>query len=194
MRLFDILCVSESWLIESYPDNKLVIPGYKFFRYDRVVDKVGGGLLIYVCNKMAPYCSIEPTLKKSNADIEVMVLEFTQEKHRLTSIVHVYRPPNGSYVKCLESLVEICQSPLLNGRERWVVSDVNIDLFHTEDSKTKLYKKSMSKLNLTDVIDNITRPYPNRAGGTCIDLIATDCDIVLHHGTLPLFVSDHLPI
>ena len=48
VKLFDILCVSESWLLDGYSDHKLFVPGYKFFRYDRVVDKVGGGLLIYI--------------------------------------------------------------------------------------------------------------------------------------------------
>ena len=194
VKMYDILCVSESWTTDAYPDNKLRVPGYQFYRYDRVVDKVGGGLLIYVINRMAPYCSIDPALMRSNADIEIMVLNFTQDKHRLTSIIHVYRPPNGSYVKCLETLVEVVQNPSLNGREHWVIGDINVDLFHPSDSKTKAYKSSIEKLNLVDIIDNITRPYPNRPGGTCIDLIATNCDVVSHHGTLPHLVSDHLPI
>ena len=194
VKLFDILCVSESWLIESYPNTKIQVFGYTTFRYDRVVNKVGGGLLIYVCNKMAAYCSIDTRLSRSNADIEIMVLNFTQDKHRLTSIIHVYRPPNGSYVNCLEALVDTCQDDSLAGREHWVIGDINIDLFQPTDSKTKLYKKSIASLNLRDVIDNITRPYTNRSGGTCIDLIATNCDIIMQHGTLPLFVSDHVPV
>ena len=193
VRLFDILCVSESWLTEGYSSKKLYVPGYKVFRFDRVLVKVGGGLLIYVCDRMAPYCSVDDTLKKSDADIEAMVLNFTQDKHRLTSIIHTYRPPNGSYVKCVDAIEEICQAPSLTGRERWLIGDININLFEPDDCKTKYYRKAINNLGLQDVIYNITRPFTNKTGGTCIDLIATDCDIVMHHGTLPLFVSDHLP-
>ena len=193
MKVMIILCVSESWLTTAYPSSKLYIPGYKLFRHDRVVDKVGGGLLVYVCNKMAPYTTMDDTLTESNADIELVVLNFTQDKHRLTSIVHVYRPPNGSYVNCIDTMETVCQSPSFEGRERWLLGDMNINLFQPDDCKTKYYKKAIGNLGLHDVIDNITRPYPNKVGGTCIDLIATDCNIVMHQGTLPLFISDHLP-
>ena len=57
---------------------------------------------------MVPYCSMVPSLKYSNADIESLVTNYTQDKHILTSIVLVYRPPNGSYVKCINTMVEIC--------------------------------------------------------------------------------------
>ena len=48
VKLYDILCISESWLTEGYSDNKLYVPGYIFFRSDRRVEKAGGGLLLYI--------------------------------------------------------------------------------------------------------------------------------------------------
>ena len=40
--LFDIFCVTESWLVEPYPDNKIIVGQYQTYRLDRVVDKTGG--------------------------------------------------------------------------------------------------------------------------------------------------------
>ena len=195
VRLYDILCVSESWLAEGYSDHKLHIPGYAFFRSDRLVDKTGGGLLLYVCNRMAPYCSIVPSLKHSNANIESLVINYTQDKHKLTSIILVYRPPSGSYVKCIDTMVEICQDPCIGTRERWILGDINVNLFEPDDSKTKYYKKAIGDLGLHDIIHHVTRPFTNGTpGGTCIDLIATDCDKVRHQGTMPQLLSDHLPV
>ena len=137
VKLFDIMCISETWLLEAYPDNKLLVPGYKFFRRDRLIEKAGGGLLFYICDKMAPYCSLLTPLSRSEPDIEAVVINFTQPKHRLTSYIHVYRPPNGSYVKCIDSLIALCQDPVLEGRERWLIGDINVDLLQPEDCKTK---------------------------------------------------------
>ena len=46
VKNFDILCISESWLTEGYSDHKLYIPGYIFYRQDRVIDKNGGSILL----------------------------------------------------------------------------------------------------------------------------------------------------
>ena len=192
--LFDIFCVSESWLVNPYPDNKIIVKHYQTFRLDRVVDKTGGGLLIYVHERLAPYCSIEHDLTKSNADIEMLVMNYTQEKHRLMTLVLAYRPPNSSYVRCLDTLLEACQSERFEGREMWVLGDMNINLLDPEHAKTKKYSKIMGDLALIDKINCITRPHPTGSGGTCIDPIATSCNIVMHSGTLPCFVSDHLPV
>ena len=58
----------------------------------------------------------------------------------------------------------------------------------------KYYTKCINTLNLKYVNYCITRPNPKGPGGSCIDLIATDCEIVSDNGMLPLLISDHLPI
>ena len=194
VNLFDIFCVSESWLTKDYPDNKILIRDHKAFRSDRLTDKVGGGLVIYTHDSLSPYCSIESRLNVSDANVELMVLNYTEDKHRLMTIILVYHPPSGNYVKCLEKLVETCQDDQLVGRKLWVIGDININLFDLQSPETKGYLKTMHDLNLLDKINLITRPHTKSLGGTCIDIIATGCDVVLHSGTLPVYVSDHLPI
>ena len=195
VALFDIMCVSESWLTKDMPDNKVYIQDYQLFRLDRVVEKVGGGLVIYIRDPLFEFCSIEPTLSTSDSNIEVFVLNITQPKHRLLSIIHVYRPPNGCCTTCITKLVDICKSPLLEGRELWLIGDVNIDLLTPDDWKTKLYHKSITDLNIDNLITEITRPNPNPSikTGTCIDFMATTCEIVSNSGVLPVYLSDHLP-
>ena len=80
---------------------------------------------------------------------------------------------------------EICRDPLLTARERWLLGDINVNLFEPEDSKTKYYTKAIHDLNLRDIIYHVTRPYTNgKPGRICIELIATDCNVVNHQGTL----------
>ena len=88
---------------------------------------------------------------KSNKDIEAIVVNYTQPKHRLTTFVHVYRPPNGSYVNCIDEMLLLCQDPALQGRERWLIGDINVDLFHETDCKTKYYHRAVSDSNLTNI-------------------------------------------
>ena len=38
VALFDIMCISESWLLDGFPDHKFYVSGYQFFRLDRIVD------------------------------------------------------------------------------------------------------------------------------------------------------------
>ena len=91
--------------------------------------------------------------------------------------------------------MDTCKSPLLDGREIWVIGDINVDLLNTEDWKTRLYNKCIFGLNFNNHIFEITRPNPNPniKGGTCIDLMSTSCDIVSNSGVLPVYLSDHLP-
>ncbi len=53
----DFLCLSETWLHENSPSAALEVPGFTFYRRDRVGSK-GGGVMIYVktgiqCNEIA---------------------------------------------------------------------------------------------------------------------------------------------
>ena len=66
VKLFDIMCVTESWLTDNLPDSKIYIEDYQLFRLDRQVEKVSGGLVCYVKDTLFEYCSIVPSLCKSN--------------------------------------------------------------------------------------------------------------------------------
>ena len=164
--MFDIFCVSESWLTDTYPSNKLQIPNYTSYRLDRVAEKVGGGLLMYTKKRSSPFCHIVDQLSVSDADVELIVLNYTEDKHRLMTIVHAYHPPSGSYAKCVDKITDVFQSELLEGRELWLIGDINIDLFKPDSAETKKYTTAMSDMNMVDKIYNITRPYTNATGGT----------------------------
>ena len=161
VKLFDIMCVSESWLNSNLPNSKVYIPDYQIIRLDRQVVKTGGGLICYVKDTLSEYCNTVPTLCQSNKDIEIQVINITQPKHRLLSIIHVYRPPDGICAQCIKHLVETCKSPLLEGRELWVVGDINVELLDTDHWKTRLYEKCIAGLPLNNQILEITRPNPN---------------------------------
>jgi len=58
----DFIGVTESWANSDIRDSELALEGYDLFRKDRPVDRLGGGVLLYVKSRLhafevAPFCS-----------------------------------------------------------------------------------------------------------------------------------------
>ena len=106
VKLFDIMCVTESWLTNMLPNSKVYIDNYQPIRLDRVIDKTGGGLICYVKDTLHEFCKVEESLSLSNKDIELQVINITQPKHRLLSIIQVYQPPNGTCTPCITAICD----------------------------------------------------------------------------------------
>ena len=78
---YDIICLTESWLHCDVETSLITLPGFIFFRQDRRSDlpnvkKRGGGILIYINSKWAPYIKECPLYNTITADIEVLWLIF----------------------------------------------------------------------------------------------------------------------
>jgi len=52
----DIIGVTESWAHPEVFDGELTLPGYDLFRKDRLLDRRGGGVLLYVKSQL---CAVE---------------------------------------------------------------------------------------------------------------------------------------
>ena len=48
----DVIGVTESWANSSILDSELSLPGYDLVRHDRLVDRVGGGVLLYIRSEL----------------------------------------------------------------------------------------------------------------------------------------------
>ena len=49
---FDIMCLTETWLISSDKDDELIIDGYNLIRSDQEAAHKGGGTAIYYNSKL----------------------------------------------------------------------------------------------------------------------------------------------
>ena len=52
MEQLDVLCLSETWLMETVDTSALLFPGYVIIRPDRRRGKTGGGVAVLYCDKL----------------------------------------------------------------------------------------------------------------------------------------------
>jgi hypothetical protein len=86
--VFDVLCLSETWLHKDLPDSAFSIKNYALFRDDRKLRK-GGGVCIWAKYDMNPvrFCI------DVNTPIEIECIAVILEKNQL-GIINIYVPPN----------------------------------------------------------------------------------------------------
>ena len=197
-RGFDFVCLSETWLNNKFIDSILNIPDMKLLRQDRTwlhengVVKKGGGIALYASNRWSSFINIEPDYTCSNSDIEVMTVSVKKPGRRYMSIVTVYRPPTGNPVDFITKLGDIIDHISLNNPEIWIMGDFNINILDRGNNIVKQLNRFTVDYNLKQLISNVTRL--NYRGGTCIDLLFTNCVFVKDSGVLNDMISDHLPI
>ena len=77
-----------------------------------------------------------------------------------------------------------------NRNELFIGGDINVDLLRPNTVNSKYFLKFIKINQLRQLINKFTRPDSN----ACLDLIMTDCDMMKEYGTLPINISDHLPV
>ena len=195
----DFLCCSETWLDGRIPDNLVQIDDMKIFRSDRRSDItdyniriIGGGVCIYVGKKWIDFTHIVSEGTKISNDFETVSVMVTKPNLKKMLIVCVYKPPKGSIEECttyLSTLIELYKNKKI---EIWVTGDFNVDMLKRDDLKVVRISRFLKKTGLTQYMNQITRP--NKKGGSCIDLIMTDCTYIKDFGILDDFVSDHFTV
>ena len=77
-------------------------------------------------------------------------------------------------------------------KEIWILGDFNTDLLKRDDPNTIILQNFAKKWGLQQCVNDITRP--NNRGGTCIDLIMTNCPFVSKCGVSDDMVADHFSV
>ena len=108
------------------------------------------------------------------------------------SLVTVYLPPMGNLDEFIIKMEEKISKIKMNNPEIWVMGDFNINMLDRGNRHVKRLNRFSVDYNLKQLIKCNTRL--NYRGGTCIDLIFTNCNIVNDSGVLNDLISDHLPI
>ena len=179
---FDIITLSETWLYEGFPNEKLLITGYHPpLRLDRENQSAHGGVAIYVRENM---------YYKHRADLHVPGLEaiwIEVDINRETMLVGCfYRAPSelvGYYDLIDESIRLALQSP----HKVFILGDFN------SDCKDYVHRHILRIMNLNGLHQLIREPTRKEGDSiTLIDLILTPCPEVLETvGVLPSVKSDH---
>lgn len=104
----DILCLTETWLNDSIPDDLLNFQNYTIFRLDRLSAGRGGGVAIYIRNSTLSDCILKEhrDIWKSNNDIEIQLIELKIRNNKKIILTNVYRPPSGKTDKFVSLLSE----------------------------------------------------------------------------------------
>ena len=186
----DILCCSETWLSKQISDFLVSISDKVIYRQDR--NNRGGGVCIYVNQKLAQYCKIDINSSFTNSDLEIVTINITKPGNKYAKVSSVYRPPRGDHKKCITSLSEILLRKENFKKEIWLLGDFNVDHLNRHDINFKRFQTFFKTYGLTQLINDPTRP--GKYNNTCLDWIVTNSRFVSHSSVTNIFISDHFAI
>ena len=190
----DILCISETWLGPNVSNRVLVFPGYSIARCDRAVqrgarNKRGGGVAILTREGLR---STTLDFGGAHPAVESLWLSVTGPGRRTVTVGAIYRPPNSPIAKGLELIEEQLQTAAVTNKPVVVMGDFNIDQLNDTKPGTLAFKRIISGLSLTQLVDMPTHIHPTP---TLLDLVLTNAtDQHTSIKVLSEAVADHQPV
>ena len=179
-RKIDILCISETWLLEDIPDKFIQILNFNVFRHDK---GRGGGTCIFVRDdlKVKQLC----TGIENHPYIEDLWINVQYKKLPSFIIGCIYRHPHAS-VDSFNYLSDIFKYMCLQNKPIFILGDFNDDLFSAGNKLDKIFKN----LKLRQLIDRPTRVTPNSK--TLLDLAITNRpEMIVFSDVIPGTIADH---
>ena len=134
---------------------------------------VGGGVCIFVNEKWSEYTKYMKDFSNVTMDYEIVTLTITRPNFRKLLIACVYKPPKGKIENCIKFLKDLVVHFQNLNYEIWLLGDFNTDLLRRDDIHSIELLRFIRQTGLKQLIEGITRP--NKRGGSCIDLIMSDC-------------------
>ena len=190
---FDILGICETWLNQSVTNDMINLYKHKVIRQDRNTGKRGGGLVVYVSDKLYNHTCIMSDYSSITEDIEQLWILIDEPNVRKKIVGLLYRPPGGNAENCLSSLRSNLESIQLGlNCEISVMGDLNRNYKNRNTAPFRLLKEIERDFGLKQLITSPTRVTSKSS--TLIDLLLTDCNHVVESGVLDISISDHLPI
>ena len=184
----DCIAVSETFIKAHTPKSLQNIPGFKFFKKNRVSSN-GGGIGIFIRDTLAKNAKIIK-LPQTFTQPETLFVELTIKNNKVAVGV-CYKPPRipyGVFATIQESFAYITtkyQHTIISG-------DYNINYLEPESYPTSFFQLNITEpLGLTQVIKEPTRI--TSTSSTCIDLfLVSNSDNVKKWGVVDIpGISDH---
>ena len=183
---FDIIALSETWLYEEFPSDKISIKGYhQPVRLDRPSNTQyhHGGVAIYVKDHL--YCKHRPDLNVPGLESVWIETKINQDPLLIGCI---YRSPE-KLVYYWDLIDESIKLALSTPHKTIILGDFNEDCLPSPDIHIQ---RIMNLNNLDQMINEPTRYKPEDGSARLIDLILTPCpDIIEKVGVLSPVNSDH---
>ena len=177
----EIMCLTETWLKSSCPNNKVHINGFKIFRQDRKNTIGHGGVAIYV----AEHIHVEPVqVKDFMCNIEIVITKvFVNGKFLLIGCI--YRSPSLSMkltIKCLNEFLSIVErTPGISAA--MFVGDFNENLLGAEAHHILDFFTTNGYRQV--VID------PTYISGSLLDAVYIKYTELVQVNVIPTYFSDH---
>ena len=165
---FDVFAITESWLNDNVPNDRVNISGYDLVRADRK-HKKGGGVCAYIKHNIAykiiktNYSEIEP---------ELLWVEVIPNDNTKIAIGILYKAPSVSYTK-YKSIVNVVDYIKSRYTHVILVGDFNVNMLIESPAKNFLNTHIINPLCLTQLLH-----MPTRIGKDTESLI--DLMLVLH--------------
>lgn len=181
----DVLSINESRLDATISNECVALTNYNIIRKDR--NRSGGGVAIYIRNTI----NYEWRPQIIPDEMEAVCIDVMKPNSKAFTILSSYRPPNGDsdkFYKCLETIIAKVDN---EGKELFILGDLNTNLLSVETNKTKRLFKGLAELyQLTQLINEPTRI--TESSKSLIDIILTNMpNRIVCSGVLPLGISDH---
>ena len=127
----DIYGLTETHLSSNVSDNMLLIPGYSFYRRDRV--QYGrGGVAAYISNQLR----VKRRSDLESPEVESLWLEVEQINSLPLLVSVVYRVPNA-LVDWYDHFENELSNALKKNCYAILICDINIDMLSTENNRRK---------------------------------------------------------
>lgn len=179
---FDVLMLSETWLSADISSSVINIPGYTFYRHDKVGR--GGGVGAYVKNQYT--CQTIQFDFHVNNDLEFLFLKLTV-KSRNIAVGTLYRPKDKNMRKFIEDCENIFSflCPIFD--EVICMGDFNTDFLNPNN----LVTSCLESYNLFQIINEPTIITKNTS--KLLDpIFVTSKELVVSSGVVNTdHISDH---
>ena len=182
-----VLCITETWLNETYQDKDLLIKSFHPPQRRDRVGKSGGGVAIYILDG---YDFVRRGDLESDS-FEAVWIEVKPTNSKPLLICAVYRPPDSPIDQWLSGLEDQIESAYTTDSHILIMGDFNVDMVAENCDKDKLCL-SMSQFNMTQIVDQPTRCTAQSQ--TLIDHIWTTSPNTTKQCKVPhIGLSDHYP-
>ena len=184
----DLVCLTETKLNVSIPNQTIEIEGYDFLRLDRSKGK-GGGLVLYHKKHLKTSFSENPLCKLTSCEyIEVEIQLSIRKKLKL---ILIYRPPKSNKQSFLGTLETSLHKLMDHKTSFCLVGDINIDLNDCTASEEKLaYINMLTSFNCRQIVNFPTRICQSRA--SLLDHIVLSEDLLCNSvKAVPCPFTDH---
>ena len=190
---FDVIVLTETWAKDE--THKLChIKGYHAIHNFRA-EKRGGGVAIFIKDGIRH--EIIEDLNISNNNIECLGVNIysSSSSNIATTLVGVYRRPDGNYNLFRDTLENIISTNQLTSKDTVITGDFNICLLEEDNSNiTDSFINTLKSSDFYPLISRPTRIDKSRNKLSCIDHIWTNITREITRGKFIADITDHFPI